>query len=127
MTTTSSEDSTPRARLSLLDEPGIRFCAATALLVVTLAAASLAGLDASVTFWVALVVAGLAGAALSVRVSLGLGVITWAVYTGFVENQFGQLTLAGDDLERLVLLMVATVALAGLRRIHRGIKGNSRG
>ena len=102
-------------------EPGVRFGIANALLVVVLIAAWAARLDTAETAWAAVLAAGLLGAGLSRPMSAWLGVIAWAFYTGFVENRFGELTLAGDDVRRLVVFTVAAFALSMTARSFRHV------
>jgi hypothetical protein len=62
----------------------------------------------------ALLVLGLVTVLWASRLPLGLatalGAVSWAYYTGFVVNQYGQLTFAAGDLIRLVLLLVVASA-----------------
>lgn len=41
---------------------------------------------------------------------IGLGVVAWAYFTGFVVNRYGQLTFADGDLARLGLLLACAGA-----------------
>ena len=57
-----------------------------------------------------------------------LGAISWAWFTGFVENRFGELTFAGDDLQRLAAFTLAAVVIAALGHLTlHVIKENLRG
>jgi hypothetical protein len=110
----------------LVDQPGIRFGLANALLVVGFFAATLAGLGIDDTEFLAVVLAGLAGVGLSLLMAASLGAIAWAMFTGFVENDYGQLTLTRDDLVRLGVFTVCSVALAAfLQRCYLVIKENA--
>ncbi|MFL6061956.1 MAG: hypothetical protein ACJ72E_12050 [Marmoricola sp.] len=102
----------PAARVSLVDDTGIRFAIGTGLVVLTLFVAGLAGLGAGPTACAAVVVAGLASGRLPLWLAGTLGAITWAFFTGFDENTFGQLTFAHGDLERLAGFAAATVLIA---------------
>jgi hypothetical protein len=106
--TTSIRRTTPLA------EPGVRFGLANALLVAALLAATAARLDVSETEFVAVVVAGLASIGLSFVLTAWIGVVAWALFTGFVENDFGTLTFAEPDLVRLGVFAACTVGLAVL-------------
>ena len=37
-----------------------------------------------------------------------VGVIAWALFTGFIENSYGQLTFAASDLIRMAVFAAAT-------------------
>jgi hypothetical protein len=102
----------------LTDEPGVRFGIANALLVTALLITGAAGLASWETGLVTVLVAGLASAGLPLFMTTWMGLIGWAWFTGFVENQYGQLTFADGDVQRLLLFAVATVALSVLAR-HR--------
>ena len=118
----------PRTTSRMTAQPGVRFGIANALLVTTFLAASVARLDPTETAWVAVVAAGLSGVGLSLSMTASLGVISWAWFTGFVENRFGELTFAGDDVQRLALFALAAAALAALtHRIHDEIKERAHG
>lgn len=109
-------------------EPGVRFGIANGLLVATFVAASIGRLDPTETGWTAVVAAGLLGVGLSLSMTASLGVIAWAWFTGFVENRYGELTFAGDDLRRLVLFAASALALAVFtRHILHLIQANAHG
>ena len=109
-------------------EPGVRFGIANGLLVVALIAAWAARLGADETAWVAVLAAGLLGIGLSRPMTAWLGLIAWALFTGFVENRFGELTFAGADVQRLVAFTVAALALSvAARHFHHVIKENAHG
>jgi hypothetical protein len=103
----------------LTDEPGIRFGVANGLLVAVILAAGLARLEVDETEFLAVAVAGLASCGLTVLMTTWIGVVAWALFTGFVENDYGRLTFDQADLFRLGVFAVCTVSLAVLaRRIH---------
>jgi hypothetical protein len=107
-------------------EPGVRFGIANGVLVVALVAASAAGLDTIETAWAAALAAGLLGIGLSRLMTAWLGVIAWAMFTGFVENRFGELTFSDGDVRRLVVFTVAALALSmAARRFHHLLKENA--
>jgi hypothetical protein len=111
MSTTTTPVRRPRhERPRLVDEQGIRFgIAEGALVLAVLTAAAL-----HLPLPAALVLVGLAAFGGGYCTSLGwallLGVSAWAWFTGFLENQLGQLTLASQDLDRLVALALLAVA-----------------
>lgn len=100
------------------DQPGVRFGIANASLVIALVVAGAAGLGSVETELVAVLVAGLTSVGLPLMMTTWMGLIGWAWFTGFVENEYGQLTFADGDVRRLLLFAVATVALSLLAR-HR--------
>lgn len=102
---------------TLVDDPGIWFGITTGLVVLAFVMAGLARVTPSETAVAAIATGGLAAARLPGLATVALGVITWAFYTGFTENTFGQLTFATADLERLGLFAVATVL------VSRGVRG----
>jgi hypothetical protein len=108
------------------DEPGVRFGIANTLLVVALLAAAAARLDKAETELIAVIAGGLASVGLSLLMTAWVGVIAWALFTGFVENSYGQLTFEGGDLKRLAGFAVATMALAFFtRHTYQVIKENA--
>jgi hypothetical protein len=109
-------------------EPGVRFGSANGLLVTTFLVAAVLRVDPTTTAWVAVITAGLLGSAMSLTMTAWLGVVAWAWFTGFVENRFGELTFAGDDVLRLAIFALTPVALAALaHRLHHMIKENAHG
>jgi branched-subunit amino acid ABC-type transport system permease component len=104
------------ARPRLTDEPGIRFGIANAVLVAALIVAWAVGLDVTATAVLAVVVASVASVRLPIVTALALGVIGWALFTGFVEHRYGQLTFTDDDVRRLASFAFATSALSFLMR-----------
>ena len=80
------------------------------------------------TVLVAVIVAGVASVGLSILMTTSVGVIAWALFTGFVENSYGQLTFEGSDLIRLAVFAAATVTIAVVtRNTYRVIKENAYG
>lgn len=98
----------------MTDEPGVRFGIANGALVTALLVAGVARLNHVEIAVLAATVAGLACAGLSTLVSAAMGVVSWAMFTGFIENSYGQLTFAPGDIERLTVFMVAVLAPAAL-------------
>jgi hypothetical protein len=107
---------TTQIRSHLTDEPGVRFGIANGLLVAALLVAASARLDDTETEYVAVLAAGFVSVGLSVALTAWIGVIAWALFTGFVENGYGQLTFQGADLRRLVVFAAATLVLAAFTR-----------
>jgi len=100
----------------VLQEPGVRFALANGLLVLGLFAARAFGLGTVPTEALEVVTAGVSAVGLSTLATSWLGAIGWAFYTGFVENDYGQLTLAGPDLARLLLFVLVTLTIASMTR-----------
>jgi hypothetical protein len=70
--------------------------------------------------------AGLSAIGLSTLMTSWIGAIGWAFYTGFVENDQGQLTLTQGDLTRLLLFVLATLAIGAItRRSYNFAKENA--
>lgn len=120
----------------LLAEPGVRFGLANVVIVVALFAAALTRLDLTGTEALVVLVAGLAGTGLPWLVTAALGLVAWAMVTGFAENQYGLLTFTGHDLVRLLVFVVACSALpAAVRHLgptaqhqpahHQSLRGQS--
>lgn len=111
-TLTRSHAAAPR----VTGEPDVRFGIATGLLVLALIGAWALGLGTAATVWLAAGVTGPLGVGLSRWRAGWLGPIAWACFTGFVQNRFGQLTFAADDVRRLALFTLAGLVLPGLLR-----------
>lgn len=90
----------------------MRFGLASGALVLWLLVASATGLAGDTTEYFTAVVAGLACIGLPFAATASVGVVAWAFVTGFVSNRYGQLTVAHDDLVRLLTYVLATVAIA---------------
>jgi len=103
---------TTHTRSELRDEPGVRFGVASGALVLAFSVCASAGLSAGQTELVALCVGGLASAGLPMAMTTGIGVAAWALFTGFVEHDYGELTFAREDLTRLAVFTATTLALA---------------
>lgn len=108
MTTTT----TPR----LIDETGIRFGLAHAVLIAVLVVAGLLGLGRAPTEALVVVAMGVVSAGLPWTLRPVVAVIAWAFVTGFVVNAAGALTFGGADDRRLLVFVVAIVALAAACR-----------
>jgi uncharacterized RDD family membrane protein YckC len=95
---------------TLWEVPQVRFGAGHGSVLVTVAAVTVLGLAPHP----ALLVVGAVMAGWTTRLSLipavALGAVAWAYYTGFVVNQYGQLTFAAGDLARLGLLLAVAAA-----------------
>jgi hypothetical protein len=107
----------------MADDPGIWFGISIGLVICAYLVAGALRLDPVETASAAIVVAGLAAARLPGLVTVILGIVAWAFFTGFTENAFGQLTFAGHDLEHLAVFAGATTAM-GLA--CRSLRGRSR-
>jgi hypothetical protein len=107
------------------DESGVRFGLANGVLVVAFFVCAATGISGGRTELIAIGVAGLATVGLPRVMSLCVGVVAWALFTGFVENRYGQLTFADGDIGRLVLFALATLALATLARRTLAITENA--
>jgi hypothetical protein len=97
-----------------LDQVGIRFAAAGGVLVAAVGLPRLAGLDELGTLGVVLVSATVLGATVTPGLAATLGITAWALFTGFVVNDYGLLTFAPADLGRLVVLVLVPALLSGL-------------
>jgi hypothetical protein len=107
---------TTPTRPHLLQEPGVRFALATGLLVLAVLAAAAFRRGPVETEYAEVLTAGLSAIGLSTLMTSWIGAIGWAFYTGFVENDYGQLTLAGPDLARLLIFVLVTLAIASMTR-----------
>jgi len=99
----------------MVAQAGVRFGIANGLIVASLGLAAGVHLTGTQTEFLTVLVAGLACSGLSLLHATGVGVAAWALFTGFVVNRYGALTLSHHDLLRLTTFAVATglVALAG--------------
>jgi FtsH-binding integral membrane protein len=112
----------------LTSEPGVRFGIANGAVVTVFLAASVARLRPEEIAWLAVLTAGLTAVGLRWAVSASLGLIAWAWYTGFVENTYGQLTFATDDVRRLAAFVLTSAVVAALsHRVWFVIKESTRG
>lgn len=105
-------ETTPR----LTDEPGIRFGYALALLGLTLLVAGGLPLGEMATQALVVLVMGVFSACLPWAVRPVVGLVSWAFFTGFVVNAYGQLTFAPADDRRLLVFVGAVVGVAALSR-----------
>jgi hypothetical protein len=96
----------------MVAEPGVRFGIANGLIVAVLFVAAVVHLTDAQTEFLTGLVAGLACCGLSRLLTAGVGVAAWAMFTGFVVNRYGVLTLGLHDLVRLAAFALATVAVA---------------
>ena len=101
----------------MVAEPGVRFGIANGLIVAALCVAAVVNLTGTQTEFLTVLVAGLACCGLSLLLTAGVGVAAWALFTGFVVNRYGALTLSQHDLLRLTTFALATglVALSARR------------
>jgi hypothetical protein len=98
----------------LQDEPGIRFGLGNGALIVTVMACVVLRLNGMYALMALGAVVVLATAAAPVAVGVLLGSSSWAFYTGFVENAYGQLSFHPADLARLAALVVCGFIAARL-------------
>jgi hypothetical protein len=89
----------------LVDEPGVRFGIAHGGVLLAAFAAAALSLDPAWALGLLGLTAFAAGFALSPTWASGLGISAWAFYTGFLENDLGQLTLSAADLLHLGALV----------------------
>lgn len=102
----------------MTDESGVRFGIATGIVVVTVLIATLAGIGEIDSAILVLAVGGVVAVSLRPWLAPLVGLVAWAFWTGFVENAFGQLTLAGPDLARLAGFAAVVPVLAyGVRNV----------
>lgn len=100
------------------DETGVIFGIGTGLVVGTDLAAGAFSLPAFPTAFALILVAGLFGARLRVLLAGALALVSWAFYTGFTENRFGQLTFTGADLARIFSFVGGALVVAmAIRRV----------
>ena len=113
-TRTTRVPTTPREVPRLREEPGVRYGLGHVWMCVSVLVAHGLGLPDLVVLVVAVSVVLASRHGLGLAPTVGLGVATWAVWTGFVEHRLGVLTLALPDLGRLGLV-VLVCAVAALR------------
>jgi hypothetical protein len=109
---TTAAASVPRSTPRLSDDPGIRFGIAVACLVGAVLiddVTRLGRIDAALSL---ILIGGLTAAGVRARRAAIVGLVGWAFYTGFVENSFGTLSLAGADLARMTGFVAATAVIA---------------
>ena len=100
----------------MTDQPGVRYGIANAVLIAALFSAAAAQLSGEETEILIVIVAGLSGCALTFVLRASMGIVAWAMFTGFVVNRYGTLTFHHDDLLRLLLFALATLTLAAVAR-----------
>jgi hypothetical protein len=112
----------------MVAEPGVRFGIANGLIVAVLCVAAVVHLTGAQTEFLTVLVAGLACCGLSWLLTAGVGVAAWAMFTGFVVNRYGVLTLGHHDLVRLAAFAMATgvVAITG-HSVHTAARENAHG
>jgi hypothetical protein len=98
----------------MVAQPGVRFGITNGVIIGALFVAAGAHLTSVETELLTVMVAGLASCGLSLAYTASAGVVAWAMFTGFVVNRYGLLTLEHDDLVRLATFTAATIALAVL-------------
>jgi hypothetical protein len=107
-------------------QPGVRFALAVAALALAAVVVGLLGLAPAEVEWLLVGVGGLSVMGLAPLLAGSVGAMAWAFYTGFTEHDYGRLTLAGHDLDRLAVMAAATTVVAwwgaGLRHVLREIR-----
>ncbi len=98
----------------MLHEPGVRFAVSNAVFVGCLFGCRGAGLRPAFTEAIVYVAVAACALALPPAYAAGIGGSAWALFTGFVENEYGVLTFAQADLVRFALLVATGVAVAML-------------
>jgi hypothetical protein len=93
-----------------LDQVELRFGLGGAALLAALLCARVTGLPEAVALTSLFLLTACLGATLDLRYAAGLGLASWALFTGFVSHRYGQLGLAAPDLRVLALLVGAAVA-----------------
>ena len=88
----------------------VRFGAGHGSVLLTVAVITGLGVPAEPALLALLAVTVVWGSRMPLVLATGLGAVAWAYYTGFVVNQFGQLTFATADVARLILLLAAAAA-----------------
>jgi hypothetical protein len=112
----------------MVAQPGVRFGIANASIMGALFIAAIARLSGAETEVLTVIVAGLASCGLSMLYAASAGVVAWAMFTGFVVNRYGLLTLERGDLLRLVIFTMATVAMAVFaHRVYTVARENAHG
>ncbi len=111
--------SSPTRRPHLLDQAEIRFAIAIAGAVVTTLVVCLLQLSRAGAFGALLVVTVLLSLSLRPTIAAGAGLVSWALFTGFVVNSLGQLSFRPDDVRALGVLVSCCPLLASLSRLLR--------
>lgn len=96
----------------MVAEPGVRFGIANGLIIGVLCVGAVVHLTGVETEFLTVLVAGLACCGLSLLLTASVGMAAWAMFTGFVVNRYGMLTLGHHDLLRLATFAMATGAVA---------------
>ena len=97
----------------MVAEPGVRFGIANGLLVgALLLVGGVLHLTGEETEFLIALFAGFARFWPASAAHRGVGVVAWAMCTGFVVNRYGVLTLGHHDLVRLAAFALATGAIA---------------
>jgi len=105
-------------------DPGLRSAAASAALVAALLLAAAVRLGPFATELLVATGVAASSVALTTPFSVGVGALGWALYTGFVEHRYGELTFTAADLLRLTVLVTLAVTVAwGSRPTMTGFPG----
>jgi len=95
---------------TLWQVPEVRFGAGHGSVLVAVAVVTTLGITPHPALLVLLLVTMVSASRLPLGFATALGAVAWAYYTGFVVNQYGQLTFTAGDLGRLVLLLTVAAA-----------------
>lgn len=112
---TARLDPAPR-RPHVLDQWELRFAIAGLSQVVVILAVHLAHLPRGASFGALLVVTAAFGLSVGPLAAGSLGLVGWALFTGFVTNAYGQLTFRAEDVRLLGLLVVLSAGASYARR-----------
>lgn len=100
----------------LLDEVEFRFGLACGAVVLAMLVAGAFRVPPGATFAAVLILCALLAATLNRPLALVLGMASWALFTGFLTNRYGQLTFARDDLVLMVEFVGPACAASHLAR-----------
>jgi hypothetical protein len=100
----------------LLDEVEVRFGLAGGALVIATFVAGAFRVPPGFAFPVQLLICALLAATLTRPLALLLGLASWALFTGFSTNAYGQLTFGQQDLLLMVEFLGLAVAASHLTR-----------
>lgn len=90
----------------------IRFAAAGACQAAATFVVCAVGLPTADAFGILLVLTAVLGLVVRPLPAAGLGLVGWALFTGFVTNSYGELTFSHADLSRLAVAVLAPVVLS---------------
>lgn len=109
----------PRRSPRCSDNPGICLAAGTAATIVALLVAAALAVDAGRVLLIVVLVVAASSVRVSLGVAAGIGALAWGLYTGFVVQQYGELSADPADLGRAVLLVGVGALTAAVTGFHR--------